>query len=120
MVGDVSEDRRTPNGDAILQHEDEQLAEKVVDLLGGLELGELCGEIPRKIDVHRLLDLGLQAGMTEAQATRTERAQAALMAVAGAAIPASARGWSGLQSVYFVGAVRVGCLRIHFCRPLVV
>jgi hypothetical protein len=91
LVGDVREDRRAPHGDAVLHHEDEQLAAKVVDLLGGFELGELRGEIPGKIDVYWWFDLGLQAGVTEAQATRTERAQAALMAVPGAAMAASRR-----------------------------
>src|SRR5260370_22232128 len=120
LVGDVGEDRRAAHGDAILHHEEEQLAEKGVELLCGVELGELRGEFPGKIDVHRLLDLGLQAGVTETQATRTERVQAALTAVPGAALAASRRGWSGWGSVYFIGAVRVGCLRIHFFCPLVV
>jgi hypothetical protein len=76
VVGDVGEDRRAADGDAILHQQDERFAEKVVDLLGGLELGELRGEIPGEIDVQRLLNLGLQAGVTEAQATGCERAGA--------------------------------------------
>src|SRR5260370_37342504 len=89
LVGDVGEDRRAAHGDAILHHEEEQLAEKGVELLCGLELGELRGEFPGKIDVHRWLDLGLQAGATETQATRPERAQAPRTAGTGASLAAT-------------------------------
>jgi len=51
-----------------LHHEDEELGEELIDLLGGLEVAELDQEVGGEIDVHGLQRLELQGGVTKAEA----------------------------------------------------
>jgi hypothetical protein len=82
LVGDVGWDGGTTWGDAVLHDEDEELGEKLIDLVGGLEIIELDQEVGGKVDVDWLRGLDLECGMTKAKAG-TQGAKAAATAARG-------------------------------------
>ncbi len=109
LVGDVGKDGGAAYGDAVLHHEDEEFGEKLIDLLGGLEVVELDQEVGGEVDVYGLRRLELQGGVTKAEAG-AEGTKTTLATVSGemtALLVASGDGRCA-------GGAGAGCLGIHF------
>lgn len=65
-VADVGEDRCAPGGDAVLGQEDEEVGEDLVDVVGGLEGGELADELGGEVFGFGLFFEGTGVGVAEA------------------------------------------------------
>jgi len=106
LIGDVGEDGGTARGDTVLHDEDEELGEKLVNLVGGLKIVELDQEIGGQVDVNGLRGLDLECGMTKAEAG-TQSAKAAATAACGE-MSALCVGIAGKRD-----SIGAGCLRVH-------
>ena len=64
LVGDVSQDGGAARGDAALGNKDQELGEELVDVNGGLKLGEFGEEFPGEVEgiIWRLLESGADGG----------------------------------------------------------
>ena len=64
LVGDVTQDRGAARGDAALGNKDQELGEELVDVNGGLKLGEFGEEFPGEVEgiIWRLLEPGADGG----------------------------------------------------------
>jgi hypothetical protein len=64
LVGDVGQDRGTARGNATFGDENEEPGEKLVDVDGGVELGELGEELRREVEgvIWRLLKADADGG----------------------------------------------------------
>ena len=89
-----------------MHDEDEELGEKLIDLLGRLEIVQLAQEVGGQVDVNRLGRLNLQRGMTKAEAG-TQGAKAAATALGGEMSALRVR-TAGKDD-----GGGAGCLRIH-------
>ena len=64
LVGDVTQDRGAARRDAPFGNKDQELGEELVDVNGGLKLGEFGEEFPGEVEgiIWRLLEPGADGG----------------------------------------------------------
>jgi len=99
---DVGEDGGAARGDAVLREEDHEFGEEVMNLGGGVELGEQAGESGGKVALGGIGLLIHEAGMTEAETgMRVEDAQTAAAAFAGEMAAAGVVGGEGFGVFFF-------------------
>jgi len=98
---DVGEDGGTARGDAVLREEDHEFGEEIMNLGGGVELGEVAGEGGGEVAVGGIGLLILEAGMAKAETgMRVQDAQTATTAFAGEMAAAGVVGGAGF-GVFF-------------------
>jgi len=93
---DVGEDGGAARGDAVLSEEDHEFGEEVMNLGGGVELGEVAGEGGGEVGVGGIGLLLLEAGMAKAETgMRVQDVQTATAAFAGEMAAAGVVGGAG-------------------------